>query len=120
MAPRRPPTADDLRAVALALPEATEQLTWEVHPTFRVRGKIFVIVGEDGTTASIKASKEEQQALIEAQPLAYAVAPHVGRYGWVLVTLHHCDAEELTELVTEAWRLTAPKRLVAASDREQA
>jgi hypothetical protein len=113
-------SADYVRKVALALPETTEQLTWEVHPTFRVRGKIFVILGEDGTTASIKASKEEQQALIGAQPLAYAVAPHVGRYGWVLVTLRHSDADELTELVTEAWRLTAPKRLVAAADREQA
>ena len=106
--------------MALALPETTEQLTWEVHPTFRVRGKIFVILGEDGTTASIKATKEEQLALVATQPKAYAVARHVGRFGWVLVTLRHADPAELAELVTEAWRLTAPKRLVADDDRERA
>ena len=34
-------TFEDVRAIAMALPEAEEILTWEVDITFRVRGKIF-------------------------------------------------------------------------------
>jgi hypothetical protein len=40
----------------------------------------------------------------------------VGKYGWIRIELDRVDPEELTELVTEAWRLTAPKRLVKAFD----
>ena len=107
---------DALRRAALALPEVTEQLTWEVHPTFRVRGRIFVIVGEDGTYASVKASLEDQAALVHADPATFGVASHVGRYGWVDVALDRVDRGELVELVVEAWRRTAPKRVVAAYD----
>ena len=107
---------DRLRAVALSLPEAHEELTWEVHPTFRVRGRIFVIVSEDGATASVKASKEEQQALIRQDPQVYAFASYVGRFGWVDVALDRVDTDELAELVVEAWRMTAPKRVVASYD----
>ena len=82
----------------------------------RVRGKIFVIVGEDGTNASIQAGKEDQAALIREDPQTFRVASHVGRYGWVDVSLDGVDPDELSELVTEAWRMTAPKRVVAAFD----
>lgn len=114
MARTRP--VDRMREVALSLPEAHEELTWEVHPTFRVRGRIFAIVSEDGASASVKASKEEQQALIRQDPQAYAYASYVGRFGWVDVTLDKVDQEQLAELVVEAWRMTAPKRVVAAYD----
>ena len=39
-------TFADVRAIAMALPEAEEILTWETDVTFRVRGKIFVIGGD--------------------------------------------------------------------------
>lgn len=118
MARRR--AVDRVRAVALSLPEATEELTWEVHPTFRVRSKIFVIVSEDGTSATVKATKEDQAALIREAPDVYGVAAYVGRHGWVDVALERADPDELAEVVTEAWRLTAPKRVVAAFDTQSA
>ena len=48
-------TFDDVRRIALALPEAEERLTWEIDITFRVRDKIFAMGGEGATHASIKA-----------------------------------------------------------------
>ena len=48
-------TFDDVRRIALGLPEAEERITWDVDITFRVRDKIFAMGGPDGTHASIKA-----------------------------------------------------------------
>ncbi len=61
---------------------------------------------------------ETQAALLQEDPEVFLVAPFLGRHGWINVVLDRVDAEELAELVEEAWRLTAPKRLVAAFDTE--
>ncbi|HET9614593.1 MAG TPA: MmcQ/YjbR family DNA-binding protein [Candidatus Limnocylindrales bacterium] len=106
-------TVDDLRRIALALPEAEERLTWETDVTFRVRDKIFAITGEGATRASIKTSPETQAELIERDPATFARAAYVGRFGWVTVDLKRVEPELLAALVREAWRRTAPKRLAA-------
>ena len=49
-------------------------------------------------------------------PDAYFVPPYVGSKGWIGIVLAKADGQEARELVTEGWRLTAPKRLVAAFD----
>jgi len=107
----------DVQRMVGQLPEAEEVFVAEWgHPTFRVRGKMFAAGSPDGPTMSVKASKEEQSELVAARPETFAVAPYVGRYGWVTVTLSTVDAGELRELLVEAWRRTAPKRLVASHD----
>ena len=111
-------TADELRRVVLSLPEAEERETWG-HPTFRVRDKMFATLSDDGLLASVKATRQEQAALVAAAPDTFGVPAYVGRHGWVSVQLGTVDPAELTELVVEAWRLTAPKRLVAAYDAGQ-
>ena len=108
-------TAEELRDAALALPEAEERETWG-HATFRVRGRIYVILEDDGTRASIKASREEQAALLAAEPEVFSPASHVGRFGWVSARLAAADREALRELVVDAWRSTAPRRLVREFD----
>ena len=105
-----------LRRIALALPEATEAETWN-HPTFRVHDHIFVGMDEDAQTATIKATKETQAELVAAAPDTYEMAPRVGQHGWVLVHLSVVADDELRDLVTEAWRQTAPESLVADFDR---
>jgi hypothetical protein len=108
-------TADRLRELALRLPEVEERETW-VHPTFRVRDKIFVSLIDDGSAARVKTVTEEQVALTAMDPETFTRSSHVGRFGWVDVQLARVDPEELGELVVEAWRSTAPKRLVARFD----
>ena len=52
-------TFDDVRRIALALPEAEERLTWETDITFRVRDRIFAIGGEGAIAVSIKAEPRD-------------------------------------------------------------
>jgi hypothetical protein len=106
----------DIRALALALPEAHEVLTWGEHPTFRVRGKIFAILAADERSVRLKATRDAQAALVGSEPETFFMPSHVARFGWVGVELGRVDPEELSELVEEAWRLTAPKRTVRVFD----
>lgn len=108
-------TPDDIRAIVATLPQTEERETWG-EATFRVRDKIIVMVGPDGERASLKASLLEQQALIARDPDTFSVAPYVGRHGWISVRLATVDPIEMSELITEAWRMTAPKSMVKEFD----
>jgi len=111
-------TGDEVRALCLSLPEATEKETWgdegvPGHPTFRVRDKIFVIMAGDGSGGSIKTSLEEQGALMSSFPDAARVASYVGRFGWIDLDFRSIPDEVLRETIEGAWARTAPKRLAA-------
>jgi len=108
-------TAGELRSIALSLPEAAERETWG-EATFRVRDKIFLTLSEASGQAGVKASLDEQAALVALDPQSFAVAHYTGRFGWVSVNLANVDPDDMMDLVIEAWRKTAPKRLVAAYD----
>jgi hypothetical protein len=105
-------TFADVRRIAVALPQVDELLTWGTDVTFRVGKKIFAIGGDDADHVSIKAGLERQAELIELDPATFAPAPYVGRYGWLSVDLGRIDESTLELLLMEAWRMTAPKRLV--------
>lgn len=105
-------TFGDVRRIALALPQVDEIVTWGTDITFRVGKKIFSIGGDDADHVSIKAGLERQAELIELDPATFAAAPYVGRYGWLSVDLSRVDESTLELLLEEAWRITAPKRLV--------
>jgi hypothetical protein len=110
-------SGDDLRKIALSLPEAEERETWG-RATFRIRDKIFVIMSDDGAGASVKATKDEQAALIAEDPETFHYPAYVGQHGWIGVDVDRIGADHLRELVTEAWRMTAPKRVLRAFDAE--
>jgi hypothetical protein len=109
--------ATTARRFALALPEAVEQETWG-SPTFRVRKRIFVMFAEEQREAWVKSTHDEQRALTQMDPDTFFVPPYVGPSGWVGVRFRTVDRDELRELITEAWRMTAPKRLVDSFDGE--
>ena len=109
--------AATVRSFALSLPEAEERETWETA-TFRVRSKIFMMFSEEERNAWVKSTHDEQRALVAQDADTFFVPPYVGPSGWVGVVIHAVDRDEMEELVTEAWRLTAPKRLLAAFDEE--
>jgi hypothetical protein len=108
-------TYEQLREWALALPGTNEvHVEQWGHPTLRYGEKMFASGQPGSAYASVKASPEDQAELIAAAPEVYEKAAYVGRYGWVRVNLAQADPEELRALVVEAWRRTAPKRVVAA------
>ncbi|HEX6686372.1 MAG TPA: MmcQ/YjbR family DNA-binding protein [Candidatus Limnocylindrales bacterium] len=108
---------EQVKEWVLALPGGEEVFVEEWgHPTLRVNGKMFASGMTGSKTMTVKASKEEQEALLAEAPDVYGMAAYVGRFGWVEVNLSKVDRDELRELVTEAWRRTAPKKLVKQYD----
>ncbi|HEY8813968.1 MAG TPA: MmcQ/YjbR family DNA-binding protein [Candidatus Dormibacteraeota bacterium] len=80
--------------------------------TFRVRNKIFLIGSQEGEAVSIKASLEDQSGLIEMDPETFSVAAYTGRFGWVRVQLAALSPQLAKRLIENAWRRTAPKRVL--------
>lgn len=112
---------DALREFCLALPGTHEQETWgdAEHAgdvTFRVRGKIYLITGQEGGGASIRTDRDQQADLLAAFPDAVSMAPYVGRFGWVSVRLDALDESIIRDVIVSAWRRTAPRAVVAAFD----
>lgn len=110
------PSEADLRRIALSLPETAEKPSYGT-PGFRVKDKLFARIREDGVAVVWCADEAEKRALIESEPDKFFTIPHYHGHASVLVRLAEIDDEELAELLMEAWRVRAPKRLRAAFDR---
>lgn len=109
-------TADDVRDLALALPETTEKLAWG-QPTFRVRDKIFVSLSDDEMSMGFMVDKEERASLIAAEPAKFFMNPtHDANFNFARVHLAAVDRSELAEVIEDAWRYRAPKRLARSYD----
>jgi predicted DNA-binding protein (MmcQ/YjbR family) len=112
---RRTPL-DRLRAICLALPEATEKIAWG-EPTWRVRGKLFAQLddhhhGADHLAVWLPAPLGEQEAMIFTDPARFFRPPYVGPRGWVGVRIDgKVDWSVVSKLVTQAYGLVAPPRL---------
>jgi hypothetical protein len=101
----------DVVAIGTALPE-TEESTWFRTPALKVRGKSFCRMKEDGETLVIQVlDLEDKEALLRSDPGVFFTTPHYDGYAYVLVRLDRIGREQLAELVEDAWRLRAPKRL---------
>ena len=85
------------------------------YDSFRVRGKVFGYYWPRTQTVGLKQTLSEQQALVAERPDVFEEQFTSGGFGWVVVYLDGIEADELAELVYEAWRLTAPEELVDAS-----
>jgi len=112
----------ELRAHCLVLPEATERLS-HGEPTWFVRGrKVFVTFAgrhhDDRVAFWCAAVAPERDALVAEDPTRYFVPPYVGGRGWLGVYMDHgrVDWAEVGEIVREAYRLIAPKKLAALVD----
>lgn len=111
-------TEDDVRRLALSLPETWEK-PYNRRPGFRVRRNLFLRIHELPDAILVRCvDLEERDELLRADPETFFITPHYEGYPAVLVRLPVVDTDELTELITESWRICAPKRLRAAYDAE--
>lgn len=102
-----------LRSICLALPEAVEKETFGV-PTWRVREKIFAMMGHGRPALWCKAPKGSQMVLVGADPKRFFAPPYVGPKGWIGMVLDETvDWDEVASLVRRSYGMTAPKRLAA-------
>ncbi len=105
-------TEADIRRLALALPATTEKPSYGT-PGFRVKDKLFARIREEGDLAVWVAHEADKQELIAAQPQTYSTTPHYDGYPIVLVHMVDIVVDELTEILTDAWQVRAPRRLAA-------
>jgi hypothetical protein len=81
------------------------------YTSFSVCGKRFGYYWPRTKTVGLKQTLSEQLALVAERPDVFEIQFTAGGFGWVVVHLTRIDADELTELVYEAWRLSAPEPL---------
>lgn len=116
---------DDVRRIALALPESSERLS-RGTPSWRVRDKGFVwerplrasdhrALGDAAPAGPILGARVEhlgaKEALLADRPEVYFTTPHFDGYPAVLVRLGAIELSELEELIVDAWLARAPKAL---------
>ena len=109
--PPRAFTAETVRSLAVALPRAEEGPCYGT-PGFRVAGRLFARLREDGDTLVLRADLDTRDALIEARPDLFFTTDHYRGHPWVLVHFRLLPVDELRGLLAAAWRQVAPKRLV--------
>jgi len=109
--------ADDVRRIALALPEVTEQ-PWHGTPGFRVKGTSFLRLRTEaeGALVAFVPDLEDKDALLESDPAVFFTTPHYDGYATVLVRLEAVDTDTLTEVIVDSWRVKAPARVRAAHE----
>ena len=118
-------TWDDVRRIALALPETSERLSRD-RPQWRVKDKLFVwerplrrsdleALGDQAPSGPILGARVEhlgaKEALLANDEGVFFTTPHFDGYPAILVRLERIDVEGLDEVIVEAWLARAPKRL---------
>ena len=107
-------TSDDVRRIALSLPQTTEKIAWSM-PTFRVAGKMFATLPEDETSMAVRCPKVERDELALAEPEKFWIADHEAGFAWVRVRLAALeDLDELRDILVDSWQQAAPTALLDA------
>jgi hypothetical protein len=104
-------TVEEIRAVASELPRTNEGLV-RGNVKFRVGRIVYLAISRDGSTMGFAFPKDWRAALVESEPEKFSLpSEHDMRYHWVHVYLAKIDADEMRELVEDAWAFTVPKRV---------
>ena len=113
-------TIDEVRAFARTLPRSSEAFV-RGRVKFRIGRIVYLSFSRDGTVMGFAFSKDWRDALVESEPEKFSLPGESDlRYHWVHVRLDKIDADEMRELVEDAWAFTVPKRVAedyAASRR---
>ena len=104
-------TIEQFRDIALSLPGVEEGTSYGTL-AFRVGKKFLVRVREDNESLALKIGFDLRDLLLAADPKVFFTTDHYRGYPTVLVHLETIDAGRLREVLTDAWRRLAPKKLV--------
>lgn len=98
-----------VRRLALRLPRTIESVHFD-RPDFRVRNRIFATLPPDARAVVVKSTAPNIDALVVRDPATFWDEWH-GR--WLGIRLDRVSRQLLRDLVVDAWKLAAPKRLAA-------
>lgn len=111
---------DDVRRIARGLPGSYEQESYGGRPSWRTKQRMFTWIRDDPEALVVWVeSIEDKDVLVASEPDKFFTIPHYDGQAIVLVRLEAVDVQEATELVTESWRLRAPRSLVKEWDATQ-
>lgn len=106
-------TVEDVRRIAAELPGSYEVVVRD-RVKFRIGRYVYLAFSRDETVMGFAYPREERDALVASDPDTFLPPDRVDeRYNWVQVRMSELDGTQLREIVVDAWRLAAPKRLVA-------
>src|SRR6059036_2082243 len=104
-------TVDEVRALARTLPRSSEAFV-RGRIKFRVGRIVYLAFSRDGTVMGFAFPKEWRTALVEAEPEKFSLPSQSDlRYHWVHVRLDAIDADEMLDLIEDAWAFCVPKRV---------
>ena len=104
-------TVDEVRAFAITLPRSSEALV-RGRVKFRIGRIVYLSFSRDGSTMGFAFPKEWRDALVEAEPEKFSLPGQSDlRYNWAHVRLAAIDADEMRNLVEDAWAFCVPKRV---------
>ena len=101
-----------VRRAVTGLPEVEESTSYGT-PALKVRGKFLTRLKEDGETIVLRVDFDSRDAMMRVQPDVFYITDHYRDYPAVLVRLKAVNRAQLRELLADAWRLVAPRSLVA-------
>jgi hypothetical protein len=106
----------DVVALATRFPGVVEGTSYGT-PSLKVRDKFLCRLRTSPDALVIRVIDiADREALLLGDPDVFFTTPHYDGYPAVLVRLEAVDPAQLAELVEDAWRTQAPKRLIAAHD----
>ena len=111
-------TYETVREIARGLPGTVEGVSYGT-PAFRVVKSLFVRLHQDGESLVVKIDARERAMRTRADPETFFITDHYLNYPWVLVRMETVDPDDLRDLLEEARRLSAPKRLLSAHDTDR-
>ena len=104
-------TRDDIRAAALAQPEAYEAPHFDLT-SFRVKKKIFCTIHTKTERFVLKFDPEDLHNLADGDDAFQPVQGRGAGGGWTYIWLDRLAPERLPDLMRMAWATVAPKRLL--------
>jgi hypothetical protein len=113
-----PLTFEDVRSIALSLPKVDEATSYGT-PAFKVKGKLLARLHQDGESLVVKIDPTERAMRMKVDPASFYITDHYLNYPWILVRIARVDPDDLRELLEDAWRLTAPPRVVSEFEKNR-
>jgi hypothetical protein len=108
-------TFEQVRLAAQALPGIEDSTSYGT-PALKVRGKLLARLHQGGECFVLRADLLDREILMQSDPRVFFITDHYRDYPWVLVRFSAMDPGALPDLIERAWRLVAPKSLVAKYD----
>jgi hypothetical protein len=113
-------TESQIRRIAMSLPGAYEQVSYDGRPSFRTKPRMFTWIRDKPEALVVWVeSLDDKEMMIKTEPRVFFTTPHYDGYPMVLVRLEAIDAKRARELITESWRLRAPKALLKKSPKQR-